>query len=203
MFLDPEEPIDKHRANLPHWQQGDVWIFLTWRLADSLPEGVVRKITQQRDDWQLVHPKPRDEETLKEYNRLFTLRFEELLDEFHGSCCLRNPAVRGIVTDAFHHFDGDRYDIASFVVMPNHVHILFRIIGDHSLGDIVHSWKSFSAHGINKHLGRTGALWQREYWDRLIRSQKHFDWTMQYIEKNPVKLREGEFNLWRRTPPAP
>ena len=195
MFLNPEEHIEKQRANLPHWQQGDAWIFLTWRLADSLPEGVIRKIIQQREDWELCHPKPWDEETQKESNRLFTQRFEELLDDCHGSCLLRDPMVRRIVTDAFHHFDGTRYSIGSFVVMPNHVHILFRIIGDHKLGDVVHSWKSFTAHGINKHLGRAGAVWQREYWDRLIRSQKHFDWAMRYIRQNPAKQREGEFSL--------
>ncbi len=203
MFLDPEEHIEKQRANLPHWQQGHVWIFLTWRLADSLPESAVRKIVQQREDWELANPKPWDDDTLKDYNRLFTLRFEELLDDCHGSCCLRDPTVRGIVSDAFHHFDGERYSIASFVVMPNHIHVLFQTKGDNTLGDIVHSWKSFTAHAINKHLGRSGALWQREYWDRLIRSQKHFDWTARYIEKNPTKLRESEFSLWRRTPPAP
>ncbi|MES2657333.1 MAG: transposase [Verrucomicrobiota bacterium] len=196
MFFDPDKPIEKHRINLPHWQQDDPWIFLTWRLADSLPKTVVEKISSERETWEKAHPKPWDAAALKEYNRLFTLHFESLLDDCHGSCCLRDPAARRVVGGALHHFDGSRYALDSFVVMPNHVHVLFRISEGHHLQDIVHSWKSFSAHGINKALGQTGALWQREYWDRLIRSQKHFDWTRNYILKNPAKLSEGCYELY-------
>ncbi len=198
MFLDPEAPIEKHRANLPHWQQGNVWIFLTWRLADSLPENVIRKIREQREDWEKAHPQPWDEEAVKERNRLFTLRYEELLDDSHGSCRLRETAVSKIVAEALLHFDGDRYEMASFVVMPNHVHALFRPLGEHLLEEIVHSWKSFSAKKINGLLGRSGTLWQKENWDRLIRSQKHFDWAKRYIAKNPGKLRESDFRLYEK-----
>lgn len=88
----------------------------------------------------------------------------------------------------------------SFVVMPNHIHVLFQISEGHHLQDIVHSWKSFTAHGINKILGRTGALWQREYWDRLIRSQRHFDWTRNYILQNPAKMPRGSFDLYAAEP---
>lgn len=197
MFLDPEKPIEKHRINLPHWQQGDTWVFVTWRLADSLPEGAVRKIIQQRDDWEIFHPKPWGEEALKEYSRLFTLRFESLLDDCHGSCCLRAPSIAKIVADALLHFDGERYLIYSFVVMPNHIHILFHALGEHRLENILHSWKRFTSREINKTLGKAGRLWQSEYWDRLIRSQKHLDWVRGYIAANPSKLPPGTSLLWR------
>ena len=198
MFLNPEAPIEKHRANLPHWQQGEVWVFLTWRLADSLPESVIRKIRQQREDWEKTHPQPWDEEMMKERNRLFTMRYEDLLDDCHGSCCLREAGVGKIVAEALLFFDGERYEMDSFVVMPNHVHALFRPLGEHFLEEIAHSWKSFSAKQINKLLGGSGTLWQKENWDRLIRSQSHFDWTRRYIAKNPRKLREGDSLLYEK-----
>jgi type I restriction enzyme R subunit len=197
MFLDPEKPIDKHRLNLPHWQQGEAWVFVTWRLADSLPEAVVRKLVLDRKLWLEKYPKPWDEETQKEYGRLFTMRFEALLDDAHGSCVLKYPEFRAQVTGALHHFNGGRYDLDCYVVMPNHVHVLFRPLGEHKLEAILQSWKRHSARQINKVRGEAGSLWQREYWDRLVRSQKHFEWTRDYTVRNPTKLSPGTFSLWQ------
>jgi len=196
MFLNPYKEIERHGGNLPHWQQGEVMIFVTWRLLDSLPEAVVKKLQEQRTQWLASHPQPWDEETFKEYNRLFTLRFESFLDDCHGSCLLRDPAHSAIVSGALLHFHKDRYSLDSFVIMPNHVHVLFSPIGEHKLEDIVGSWKRFSSREINKLQGKTGALWQREAWDRLIRSQRQLDWTRKYIVKNPEKLPPGTFQLW-------
>jgi hypothetical protein len=197
MFLDPSQKIDKHRVNLPHWQQGEVWIFVTWRLADSLPEAVVRKLDERRKDWEAAHPKPWDEEEMKTHNRLFTLAFEALLDDAHGSCVMKDPAISEIVEGALRFFDGDRYVLDCYVIMPNHVHVLFHPKGENKLEDIVGSWKRFTALEINRRLGREGPLWQREYWDRLMRGEGHFRWTQRYIAKNPEKLAPGTFRLWQ------
>lgn len=194
MFLDPEKPIEKHRINLPHWQQDDAWIFATWRLADSLPKKVVDRLAKQREEWLSQHPKPWNEDEQRDYNRRFTLRFEELLDEAHGSCVLRRPEIHRLVGDAITHFETERYRIDCYVVMPNHVHVLFLALAGHRMEDILHSWKSFTSMKINKVLGRSGPLWQREYWDRLIRSQKHFDWVRRYISDNPKHLPPGSFH---------
>ncbi|WP_411845164.1 hypothetical protein AAFN60_15135 [Roseibacillus persicicus] len=122
MFLDPKKSIEKHRFRLPHWHQDGVFVFITWRLADSLPKEVVDKIRNERETWLTRHPKPSDLKTAAEYNRCFILPLEDKLDQHHGSCCLREH--HRIVTDALHHFDGQRYQLDSFVVMPNHVHVL-------------------------------------------------------------------------------
>ena len=198
MFLDPDKDIAKQRGNLPHWQQGETYVFVTWRLNDSLPKEAVAKWQEKRDHWLTQNPEPHNDEQKSEYNRRFTLKLEELLDDNHGTCCLSETSIREIVTEAFHHFDNDRYQLASYVVMPNHVHILFKPLGEHPIPDIIHTWKRFTAREINKSLDQTGTLWQSEYWDRLIRSQKHFDWVTHYIEANPEKLRNGTFTLWRR-----
>jgi REP element-mobilizing transposase RayT len=198
MFLDPEKPISKHRINLPHWQQEGTWVFVTWRQADSLPESAVRKILSHRAEWERDHPEPWDEQEMKERNRLFTMRFEELLDDCHGSCLLRDPELRAMVTTALHHFDGERYELVAYVVMPNHVHVLFRLLGEHRLEDVHHSWKLFSAREINRKAGRSGKLWQAECWDRLMRSQAHYDWTERYIERNPGNMPEESYTLWMK-----
>lgn len=178
MFLDPDKPINKHKSNLPHWHQEGTWIFVTWRQADSLPEAAVRKITSHRAEWERDNPQPWDEEQLKERNRLFTLRFEELLDDCHGSCMLRDSEMRSIITTALHHFDGERYELGAYVAMPNHVHVLFRLLEGYPLEKTLHSWKLFSARRINKQADRTGQFWQDESYDRMIRSQAHYEWTL-------------------------
>jgi REP element-mobilizing transposase RayT len=84
--------------------------------------------------------------------------------------------------------------------MPNHVHVLFRLGEDQKLEGVLQSWKGFMAREINKLLGKNGTLWQEEYWDRMIRNERHFEKSVNYIAMNPVKakLRAGEFLLGGR-----
>lgn len=71
--------------------------------------------------------------------------------------------------------------------MPNHVHAVVTPYADHSLLDILHSWKSFTAHKINRRLGRSGRVWQQETFDHLIRSPESFEKFVRYTELNPVE----------------
>lgn len=196
MFLDPDKPIKKHRLGLPHWHQDETLVFLTWRLADSLPAAVVGHLTKTRETWLQTHPQPWDDKTAAEYHRRFTLVLEKSLDDGHGSCCLREPAIRKIVSNALHHFDNKRYHLDSYVVMPNHVHVLLKLKAGHPIEDLMHSLKRHTAREINKALNQSGTLWQSKYWDRLIRSQNHLDWTRRYIADNPANLAPHDFSLW-------
>ena len=85
------------------------------------------------------------------------------------------------------HFDGVRYRMLAWVIMPNHVHALLETLPAFPLGGIVHSWKSFSAKQANKILGRIGPFWMRDYFDRYVRGEEHLMAAMEYIEQNPVK----------------
>ena len=104
------------------------------------------------------------------------------------------------ICDSLLHFNDERYQLASFAIMPNHVHVLFRPFEDHALASTLKSWKGFTAREINKNLGTTGTLWQDEYWDRLIRNEQHYFTVAEYIRQNPVKakLNKGQFVLWER-----
>jgi REP element-mobilizing transposase RayT len=195
-FYNPEAPVTSGEHNLPHWQQGEAWIFVTWRLADSLPLSKIRQWKNEKEIFFKNNPEPWDEEIHIAYRKQFTDEIESWLDQGIGDCHLKSQAVREIVSAALHHFDGDRYKIDSYVVMPNHVHLLFQIIDPHKLPDIMRSVKSFSAKQANKALQREGTFWQRDYYDRLIRSPKHFHWARRYIEKNPINLQPDSFTLY-------
>lgn len=204
-FFHPEAEIHVTRNRLPHWQQGDVWVFVSWRLGDSLPKEKLDLLREERETWLNHHPQPWDEAQESEYHERFSRQIDDWLDQGSGSCLLKDPGNAAIVADALRHFDGDRYQLAAFVVMPNHVHVLFQPLGQHALADIVKSVKGFTAREINKRLGRQGPLWQEEYWDRLIRSEQHFFKVLEYIHENPrkAKLREGEFVSWSGGFPTP
>ena len=175
-------------------------MFVTWRLRDSLPQAKLEQWREERNLWLLRHPRPWDARTTNRFAIQFSRRIENWLDQGSGSCLLKDPALSRIVGDSLRHFDGLRYELASFVVMPNHVHVLFRPLGSHHLKNIVKSWKGFSAHVINRKIGESGRIWQKDYWDRLIRHPRHFLKCAEYIRKNPEKaeLRRGEFLLFEK-----
>ncbi len=198
-FFDQRGEIDRTQHNLPHWQQGETWVFVTWRLADSVPQDKLREWKNQREAWLTHHPKPWDAAVQEEHQTRFIDPYEEWLDRGSGSCLLRESAMREIVASALLYFNHDRYRIRSFVIMPNHVHVLFQPLAEYALSSILQSWKRHSARQINQRENRSGALWQPEYFDRLIRSADHFDYVVDYIRRNPIQLPEGEFSLY---PPA-
>jgi putative transposase len=100
---------------------------------------------------------------------------------------LRRPQIACLVEDALLHFDGTRYRLLCWVVMPNHVHLLMETSDAHPLPKVVQSWKSFTAKQANAILGRTGTFWDRDYFDRFIRDDGHLAAVTRYIEDNPVK----------------
>lgn len=192
-FLDPNDEIDIHQGNLPHWQQENVWYFITFRLADSLPRETVEQIKKERELWFSKHSHKKEEnqpysiEELKEYYRLFSERIESLLDDCRGSCILREENIAKIIADAFLHFNNERYVLDDWVIMPNHVHLLVKPVKGFTIPQLTHSWKSYTANVINKTIGGSGQLWLHESYDHIVRNESSFFAIKNYIRNNPVK----------------
>jgi len=194
-YFDPGSPVGKLKGNLPHWRQDGVTYFVTFRLADSIPRAKLRKWLAERDEWLESHSQPLDAAAQREFSRLFTQRFLKWLDAGYGECVLARPDIRRLVTEALQHFDGERYRLADWVIMPNHVHMLLSPVGDRKLSSILHSLKSFTAHSINRLLGRRGVVWQKESFDHIVRSPESFMRIAHYIQSNPGELQPGTFAL--------
>jgi len=190
-FFNPHDEIQIHTGNLPHWQQKNVWYFVTFRLADSIPAEVVEQIKSEREIWLKNNKKDEkgeySKEQLKEYYRLFSDRIEGLLNDCRGSCVLKKTEIAKIMADALNHFDNKRYVLDEWVIMPNHVHILFKPLAENNLPDILHSWKSYTANEINKVTGNKGQLWMHESYDHIVRNEKALNGIRNYIRQNPVK----------------
>jgi carbamoylphosphate synthase large subunit/REP element-mobilizing transposase RayT len=195
--LDRNTEIQKRRRNLPHWEQSNATYFVTFRLVDAVPQNVLRRWKEELEAWRKFHPEPWDTVTKYEYQKRFQDDRQQWLDQGHGECVLKKSDVAGIVVNALRHFDRDRYVLDTFVVMPNHVHVLVQLAHGQTLAEVLHSWKSFSAKAINHLLGRRGRVWQEESYDRIVRGWNELVRCRDYIARNPenAKLRESEFVL--------
>jgi putative transposase len=181
--------LDVYHRHLPHWRQDGAAYFVTFRLADALPQVKLRELAAWRSNWERLHPPPRSNATNQQLSREVVRRVERWLDQGMGSCLLRNAANATVVAETLRHFDGDRYQLASYVVMPNHVHLLVRplSVSQYTLEDILQSWKQFSAKRINRLLGKTGPVWQEESFDSIVRDEEHLYHCIQYIGANAVR----------------
>jgi len=195
-FYDPLGATTTWRNRLPHWQQAGATYFVTFRLADSIPQEELRQLQKDRNIWLRFNPKPWTARQEAEYSRRFGARIEHWLDKLHGSCALRLAPSRRILVEALMRFNGDRYQQHSWVVMPNHVHVLFSLEKQGTLETILQNWKGSSARAINYCCGTRGNFWQKDYFDRLIRTEEHFWRCVRYIRQNSARLASGDYVLW-------
>ena len=106
-----------------------------------------------------------------------------------------------IVADSLLKFDGDRYELTNFVVMPNHVHLLAAFRDEEAMLTQCEGWKHFQAVQINRAIGASGRFWQQDGFDHLVRSEEQFAHFQRYLADNPRKagLPPGEFIVWSKS----
>jgi REP element-mobilizing transposase RayT len=200
--LDPATPLTVYYRHLPHWRQDGASYFVTFRLADSLPKEKLQELALHKEEWEKSHPPPRSSKDWQDFAKQAIARAEAWLDQGMGACWLRQPWAAQIIDKALHFFDGLRYELGCFVIMPNHVHAVLRPLqpARQPLEKILQSRKRTTAVQINKALSREGELWQEESFDRIIRDQEHLYRCIQYIGNNPRKsqLPKDEWRRWIR-----
>ncbi len=187
--------IDKRDQHLPHWNQEDATYAVTFRLDDSVSQCVLQdyRIKKESTEKSLKIAQNNNAENdilkfEKQLHELYRDHIESHLDSGYGSCILKDPKIAKVVNDALLHFEGDRYNLAAWCVMSNHVHLVIQPRGDHSLSEVLHSIKSFTAKKINQLLKTQGAVWKKESYDRLIRDQAELTNQIQYVLANPKKV---------------
>ena len=195
-FVDTEKYIRIAYDKLPHWQQPGKTMFVTFRLADSLPQEKLQELTVFKTDWLNGHPLPWTDETRRAYDHEVRRKTDHWLDQGYGACLLARPDLRQIVADTLMCHHGRSYWIHHYVIMPNHVHILLSSIGEVNVRKSLGSVKRFTANAINKVLGTRGEVWQRLVFDHLVRDVKHYDRFVHYIADNPRHLPPDTFTLF-------
>ncbi len=163
-----DHPGWRSRGYLPHLDVPELVQHIVFRLADSLPaqfaDGIIGCPAMARAE-----------------------AADAALDQGLGRGEPAIPEIAALVQRALLRFDGERYGLIAWCVMPNHVHSLLETRLGQGLDRTVHSWKSFTAKEANRFLDRRGTFWAPEYFDRYMRDDGHLAATLAYIEGNPVK----------------
>ena len=210
-LYDETSDCDVSIRNRPHWDQSAL-TFVTFRLVDSMPKSVIERWQQDQLKWladnglsmltiedclkrQALPPLLR-----RQFLKFRNQRWHSSLDDCHGSCLLREPTIARMVATSLQHFEGQRYDLERFVIMPNHVHCLVQMRAGFELRREFTGLMRYTARKINDQLSRQGELWQSETFDHIVRSERQFEYLQSYIADNPKRanLREGETLLWIR-----
>ena len=176
---------------LPHWTRGGAVYAITFRLADSLPQSVLQEWVAERQAI-IVRARERGRplaaQDAKELDRLHSAKVETYLDSGVGACSLGDDRIAKVVADALGHFDGERYQLLAWCVMPNHVHVVVQPGEGVELPELLRSWKTFTAREANHVLDRSGDFWQAEDYDHLIRDGEDLAHAVAYAWENPEKM---------------
>lgn len=205
--FDPKQEFSIVHRKLPHWSQAGTICFITWRTWDSMPRQVIELWQQERAAWLArngIDPAAADcldqlaaldPKMVERYQSFVANRWNDHLDQCHGQCVLRRAEFAQEIAQSLTHFDGERYDLTDFVVMPNHVHLLAAFPDEDAMLSQCESWKHYTARKINRALNRDDRFWQADAFDQLVRSVESFLYYRRYIADNPkkAKLKEGEY----------
>ena len=199
MFFDPNEEVQINTSGiLPHWHQDGKMQYVTFRLADSLPKSVCQDLHERVSQFKKTHPEPWDEIVKQLYWKEIGPMQHRLLDNGYGSCILRNRECRKVLVDTIAYRDDIDYKVISYVIMPNHVHMLILPLAKCKLNYILNSIKKFSAKKINHIIGKTGPLWMKESFDRIVRNEDSYKHYYNYIIANPRYLSPSDYTLYLR-----
>jgi len=209
-LFDPSSELFIHEHWRPHWSQAGAVVFLTFRTQDSIPKEVVDRWDRDKQQWLRLRGMDTrthwstivptlSEKDQAEFRKTFNRCREMFLDTCHGRCLLKRPELSRIVADSLLYFDGQRYRMGDFVVMPNHVHLLVAFSSPEQMTEQCGSWLHYTAFRINQGINEKGKFWQQEPFDHLVRSPEQYGYLRQYIAENPKKahLQPGEYHYRR------
>lgn len=186
----------RHGAYLPHWTKEGATYAICFRLADSMPQSILRQWKEERKELVKRIAKGQKLTRLEEmrFQELKSEKIEKFLHAGYGACWLKRDEIAQIVANVLRLFDGKRYRLFAWCIMPNHVHVVVQPLGAWTLDKILHYWKRVSSRKINKRLGRSGQLWRVEYFDHIIRNEDKFQHAIEYAWRNPD---EAELKDWK------
>lgn len=190
MEFDKNDIKIRSRGKLPHFEKDEGIYFVTFRLSGSLPRNIIARIIHERktDSYKSGNFGASLAKEVKGFSaKLLLDECDKYLDLNEGVCYLKIPEVANLVEGAIRFFDNKKYQLISWVIMPNHVHVVIKSFKGSSLPMILHSWKSYTATGANKLLNRQGRFWAKEYYDHLIRSDEELINIVKYVLNNPPK----------------
>ncbi len=194
-----------YRHHLPHIHPEGYPIFITFNLVGSIPMEVFRELKEQRDN----ELKTLEKEAVE---RKYFSKYDEWLDKCQsGHTWLKDENIASTVMKKIHSFENERYELLTYCVMPNHVHLLIKLLSkqiikhqgktaNYPLTDTIRLIKGSTARECNLTLKRTGSFWHHESNDHYVRDEPEFKKIIKYILNNPVKAGlVKEWTEWKFT----
>ena len=181
------------RTQLPHWEVECGVYFITIRCAGSLPRVIIQRLSEIQQSLAVIEPAS-DEFALLQ--RRYFMTIEKYLDSGQGFAPFKDPRCCHLVVDRFRDLQVQGWDVRHFVIMPNHVHLVVWAKGATAMAETWKRWKGRISHDANQVLGRSGSFWQRDWFDRVMRSEAETIRVIRYVHNNPIKAGLGEGYEW-------
>ena len=194
--MSPQDYQLYYQRTLPHIQPIGATLFITFRLAGSLPNEVIQrlKIDKRREELEIERIpdlKARKNSAYQAQKRLFAKWDAELDNARSSPHWLSVPGVAELVCAAMSYQDGKAYTLEAYCVMPNHVHLVCTSLVDgekaYPISKILQSLKGYTARQANLILGRRGEFWQHESYDHVVRDNAELARIVDYVLMNPVR----------------
>jgi len=193
--------LKRWRNRLPHWEVENGTYFITIRCQGSLPAHVQRKIKELKTSLEQIESQSEEFDQLQ---RQIFMAAEKYLDRGEGFAPFKEADCCATLATQFEKIATD-WQVADWVVMPNHLHFVLLDNGSAlSLSDVLRQFKGRSARACNLALGRSGTFWQRDWFDRWMRSESELQKVQRYIAHNPVKAglaKQAKDYQWLRQEP--
>lgn len=155
------------RKSLHHYSQLEACQFITFRTQDSI-DTYLQKVSKMME--------------LSVSER--QMKIDEYCDQSNKGCYL-NGEIIDTVMIYIKSLEPEFYQLIAIIIMPNHVHLLIR--QKQELRIIMQKIKGKMAFQINKLLSRKGPFWEKSYFDKAIRDERHFNIVYEYIKNNATK----------------
>ncbi len=188
---------ESYRRKLPHIQPPGTTVFITFRLADSIPMDVLHALLEEhnRMERELARITDKQERAKRAHlaERKFFGKWDDALDTLsNGPYWLQDDEIAKLVAGSLHHLDNVKYLLDAFCIMPNHVHLVCTPLQEadgiyFSMSKIMHSLKRHTARHANQVLNRVGDFWEHENYDHYARDEAEFQRIVNYVLNNPVK----------------
>ena len=194
-----------YRRNMPHIVPPGATLFITFRLAGSLPVAVIQQLQAELQAAlnTISQAIPAEEQTAATHRarKAYFGKFDAQLDgNTSGPIWLHQPAVAELVKCEIELLVELEINVLSYCIMPNHVHVVLQLPEepDFSFGKLMQRLKGRTAYRANQLLRRNGPFWQHESYDHLVRGTRELERINAYVVMNPVKA--GLVENWEEWP---
>ena len=197
-----------YERNLPHYQPPGATLFVTFRLAGSLPTHIIQELKEEaeRVEFEISKITDKQEQNRKRYDeqRRYFGKFDAFLDQADiGPLWLKDEEIAAQVKHSLHFLENQKYSLDAYTIMSNHAHVVFKPLPENNekyfgVSEIMHSLKRHTAREANKILCREGPFWQPESHDHVVRDEAEWKRIIRYIIYNPVKA--GLVKTWQEWP---